>query len=319
MKQIMLPNGRPTTQLGFGCGSLHGGPHTSRSARLIDIAVETGFRHFDVAPSYGLGLAESVLGQSLRGRRHNITVTTKAGIGRSRIGYLLSSLRYVSKPLLSRFPGWSAAASAARKVSAPKGTFDAQGIRKSLEGSLHRLGTEHVDIFLMHEMRVDQVTDRLIDMLLERKADGVVGALGTGTSREDAMAIAATTPALSDVRQFGWDVTKPPLNAPAGSLTITHGAIWPALRQLGELLAADRPLCKEWTAALGVDLSDRVAQADLVLGAALAENPQGIVLVSSQQPVRIRRFVEVASDARWHAKGAKLLELLRRRVGVSTG
>ena len=53
-----------------------------------------------------------------------------------------------------------------------------------------------------------------------------------------------------------------------------------------------------------MDLASPVVLGNLLLAAALAENPDGIVLVHSQQPHRIRRFVAVASDAVWRRRGA---------------
>ena len=69
-----------TTVLGFGCAHLYGVPRSAERLRLLDAAHDAGIRHFDVAPMYGLGLAERELGRFIRHRRDAVVVATKFGI-----------------------------------------------------------------------------------------------------------------------------------------------------------------------------------------------------------------------------------------------
>ncbi len=312
MNTVKLPNGRVTTRLGFGCGPLHGGLQSRQSRRIIDIAFEAGFRHFDVAPSYGLGLAETVLGTALLKRRQDVTITTKAGIPRPQNPLLLSTLRSVVKPLLASLPGWKRASKAAREITIPIGSFDARSIEASLIDSLRRMQTTFADIFLMHEMRPGNATPELLEVLLAHQKTGTIGAIGTGTSRADALAIAGQTPALGAVQQYRWNVCEPPLE-PTASLTITHGAIVPALQTMIELFTTKPALRAEWSAALDLDLAEPTILGDLLLGAALSENPKGLVLVHSHNAARIRRFAAVAEDNHWQAKGAQLAALVAQQ------
>jgi aryl-alcohol dehydrogenase-like predicted oxidoreductase len=48
--------------------------------RLLEAAFDQGVRHFDTAPLYGMGLAEEVLSIFARGRRSDITITSKFGL-----------------------------------------------------------------------------------------------------------------------------------------------------------------------------------------------------------------------------------------------
>ncbi|HKO19656.1 MAG TPA: aldo/keto reductase, partial [Acidobacteriaceae bacterium] len=72
--------GRTTTQLGYGCSSLMGAMGRAESLAILEAAFDAGIRHFDVAPMYGYGQAESVFGEFLVGHRGEVTVTTKYGI-----------------------------------------------------------------------------------------------------------------------------------------------------------------------------------------------------------------------------------------------
>ena len=63
MNQIdFLPIGRKVSQIGLGCGRLVGRSTLIQSARIVETALDLGIRYFDVAPSYGMGTAEEVLG-----------------------------------------------------------------------------------------------------------------------------------------------------------------------------------------------------------------------------------------------------------------
>ena len=54
--------GRRTTRLGFGCSSLMGAMGRKESVAMLEAAFDAGVRHFDVAPMYGFGQAESCVG-----------------------------------------------------------------------------------------------------------------------------------------------------------------------------------------------------------------------------------------------------------------
>ena len=78
LQTLTLPNGRSTTALGFGCASLLRLPEASDRQRLLDLVVDLGICHFDVARLYGLGQAEAELGGLLRRPSAQLTVATVA-------------------------------------------------------------------------------------------------------------------------------------------------------------------------------------------------------------------------------------------------
>ncbi|MDX6643271.1 MAG: D-threo-aldose 1-dehydrogenase, partial [Solirubrobacteraceae bacterium] len=70
MRAVTLPGTEfETTALGFGCAELYRAASAAERRRLLETAHSLGIRHFDVAPMYGLGLAERELGGFARGRR----------------------------------------------------------------------------------------------------------------------------------------------------------------------------------------------------------------------------------------------------------
>src|SRR6266436_1439483 len=73
--------------LGFGCAGLYGLPAKRERRALLEFAYQLGIRHFDVAPIYGLGLAEAELADFI-GTRTDIKVATKFGITPTTVGRL---------------------------------------------------------------------------------------------------------------------------------------------------------------------------------------------------------------------------------------
>jgi D-threo-aldose 1-dehydrogenase len=124
----MLPLGLGTAPL----AGLYVAVDDDVAAATLERAWTLGVRLFDTAPLYGSGLAEQRLGRALRGRpRDAFVVSTK-------VGRLLR-------------PGAPDPVFAGAPALAPVFDLSADGVRRSLEESLERLGLEHVDIALIHD------------------------------------------------------------------------------------------------------------------------------------------------------------------------
>ena len=97
-------HGRTTTRLGFGCSSLMGAMGRRASLAILEAAYDAGIRHFDVAPMYGYGEAESCLGEFLQRHRNQVTVTTKYGIPPGKKSSLIYAARRVAGPIIKTLP-----------------------------------------------------------------------------------------------------------------------------------------------------------------------------------------------------------------------
>ena len=71
--------GTETTAVGFGGAHLVRLPIAAKRAQVLCAAYDGSVRHFDVAPTYGLGYPDSETGRLARGRGDTITVATKFG------------------------------------------------------------------------------------------------------------------------------------------------------------------------------------------------------------------------------------------------
>src|SRR6185295_13486167 len=115
-----------------------------------------GIRYFDVAPSYGLGTAEEVLGAVL-GDSRDVVIATKVGVPRPAYSPRGDLVRRLAKSVLDRVGLLKRlaqnAASRGRPASGerPRYDFSATGIRMSLEESLKKLRRGSIDVLLAHE------------------------------------------------------------------------------------------------------------------------------------------------------------------------
>jgi D-threo-aldose 1-dehydrogenase len=139
-----LGNGGLTfTELGFGAApvaNLYRAISDDDAQATLTAAWDAGVRYFDTAPLYGLGLSETRLNRFLRGRlRHDYVISTKIG----------RLLRATTPERRDGHTKWF-------DVPARNEVFDYSydGVMRSLEFSLERLGLDRVDILYAHDLDV---------------------------------------------------------------------------------------------------------------------------------------------------------------------
>jgi D-threo-aldose 1-dehydrogenase len=159
-----------TIPLVFGGGSIGGlyePVSDEQASQALAAAWAAGIRAFDTAPHYGAGLSERRIGDFLAGRRREeFTVCTK--VGRLLVpatGDVEGAEGFYGTPPLSRVRDYSR-----------------DGVRRSLEASLQRLGLDRIDIALIHDPD-DFMAPALADAypaLAELRSQGVITAIGAG-------------------------------------------------------------------------------------------------------------------------------------------
>ncbi|KRV48392.1 aldo/keto reductase [Wenjunlia vitaminophila] len=164
-----------TTRLAFGSagiGNLYTAVTDDDAARTLSTAWDVGIRSFDTAPHYGLGLAERRLGAFLRERpRAEYTISTKVG------RLLVPTPGNTGDDLANGF----AVPATSRRVW----DFSADGVRRSLDASLERLGLDRVDIVYLHDPddHAEQALREAYPALERLRAEGVVRAIGVGMNQ----------------------------------------------------------------------------------------------------------------------------------------
>jgi aryl-alcohol dehydrogenase-like predicted oxidoreductase len=166
--------GLRVSAVGFGAWQLDnpiwGGPDEAGSIELVQAALDAGCNFFDTAPGYGGGASEYVLGKALKGRREQAVLCTKYG-----------------------------------HADPEQADFTAAGLRPSLEASLHRLQTDHVDLLLLHNPPRDLLDGtRAADLYAELEAlqrEGKLRAFGASidTSHELRTLALTTTSGAAEV------------------------------------------------------------------------------------------------------------------------
>jgi D-threo-aldose 1-dehydrogenase len=182
-----LENILPST-IGFGSapiGNMFRDIPEAEAAATVDAAWNDGIRYFDNAPFYGAGLAEIRMGKILATRpRGEYVISTKVG----RI--VLDELEDVDSRNLGEKAGVFRFGRANKVVD----DYTEDGTLRSIEGSLARLQTDHIEIVWVHDVAQDFYGDEWLGVFetarkgafkaLDRLRDeGVIKAWGLGVNR----------------------------------------------------------------------------------------------------------------------------------------
>lgn len=173
------------TRLGLGAanlGNLYRPMSDDEAWSILETAWVEGIRYFDTAPHYGLGLSERRLGAFLATKpRDQYVLSTK-------VGRLLRAIENEDGALDNQ--DFAVPADFERVWD-----FSADGIRRSLEESLARLGLDRVDILYLHDPErfdLDLADREAYPTLVTMREEGLVDSVGVGSMSVDALVSAAT-------------------------------------------------------------------------------------------------------------------------------
>jgi D-threo-aldose 1-dehydrogenase len=170
------------TELGFGTaplGNLYRAVADDDAHAILEKAWETGVRYYDTAPLYGLGLSETRLNRFLRGKhRDDYVLSTK-------IGRLLEVCPPDRRTGIGKFFDTPSR----REVY----DYSHDGVMRSVEFSLERLGVDRIDILFAHDVdvfthgsraaadaRIDELMRSGYGALVSLRDQGVIKAIGAG-------------------------------------------------------------------------------------------------------------------------------------------
>jgi aryl-alcohol dehydrogenase-like predicted oxidoreductase len=168
--------GLKVSALGFGCweiGGTYGRIDEGAFQRAVVQAIDNGITCFDTAEAYGMGVSEEALARALGGRRNEIVLTTKFGVGYEDMPNRRDSSR-------------------ARVLA-------------SIDRSLQRLKTDHVDVYLVHWPDPNTPLAETMAALDDVVGQGKVRCIGVSNFRlaqiEQAMRLRRV-----DVVQYAWNM-----------------------------------------------------------------------------------------------------------------
>lgn len=160
MKHVSL-GGLDVSRIGLGAMTMAGtyttggGLDDAESIRTIHRALDLGVTHIDTAEIYGPFHSEEIVGKAIKGRRDDVVVATKFG-------------------LVSHAGGGF-------------GVIDsgAGNVKAAVEGSLLRLGTDHIDLYYQHRVDPGTPIEETIGALAELVAEGKVRHIGLSEAGPD--------------------------------------------------------------------------------------------------------------------------------------
>jgi len=143
-------NGPEVSAVGLGCmgmSAFYGGADEAQSIAVIHRALDLGVTLFDTAEMYGPHTNEVLVGKALKGRRNEAFIATKFGINRQ-----------------------------------PDGSAVTDGspanVRRAVEGSLSRLGVDHIDLYYQHRIDPNTPIEETVGAMAELVKEGKVRFLG---------------------------------------------------------------------------------------------------------------------------------------------
>lgn len=143
-------NGPEVSAVGLGCmgmSAFYGGADEAQSIAVIHRALDLGVTLFDTAEMYGPHTNEVLLGKALKGRRDEAFIATKFGINRQPDGSAITD-------------------------GSPA------NVRRAVEGSLSRLGVDHIDLYYQHRIDPNTPIEETVGAMAELVKEGKVRFLG---------------------------------------------------------------------------------------------------------------------------------------------
>lgn len=276
MRTVVCDGIGAVSALGFGCASLGSRVSEKNGRAAIERALAAGITWFDVAPSYGDGNAERILGEALRGT--SAQIATKAGIVAPPVGGAKRFAGLIARPLVDAIPALRPLVRNMRGSAARHIPLDGETIRASLSRSLEGLRRGHVAMLALHGPSLEDVrSEGVIRALADIKSQGLAKQIGIAGSIEafNAAREAGLDAAIAQIANDPFDRAIDHLAMPR-PFTVTHSVfgVAGALDHLKKLMNSAEMRLR----FAGIGYGDPSA---LLLDYAFAANPSGIVLASS--------------------------------------
>ena len=147
-------------------GWFWGGTDENKAIEAIQASVDLGVNLIDTAPIYGFGLAETIIGKAIRGRRDRVLLATKVGLrwNTDRGEFFTHADDQGPRDQPSRYR--------VHKYLGP------DGIAFEVEESLRRLGTDVIDLYQTHWQESTTAIEVTMEALLKLKQQGKIRAIG---------------------------------------------------------------------------------------------------------------------------------------------
>jgi methylglyoxal reductase len=163
-------SGIEASVVGFGAwaigGWLWGGTDEADAVAAIHTAMDAGITLIDTAPAYGFGLSEQIVGKAIAGRRDKVVLATKCGL------------------VWDTTEGTPFGGGQGKEIHRFLGP---DSIRREVNQSLRRLGTDYVDLYQTHWQDPTTPIEETMAALLDLKQRGKIRAIGVSNATVEQM------------------------------------------------------------------------------------------------------------------------------------
>jgi aryl-alcohol dehydrogenase-like predicted oxidoreductase len=213
-------NDLTVSDMGLGCmgmSAFYGTSDEGEAIRTIQRAIELGCTFLDTAEMYGPFKNEELVGKALKDRRDDVVLATKFGIRWEPTD---------DEPMRRVIDGTP------------------ENVRRSVEGSLKRLGTDHIDLYFQHRIDPNTPIEETVGALAELVQQGKIRHIGLSEAAPDTIRRAHATHPITAV-QSEYSLWSRDLEA----------EVLPTLRELGIGLVAYSPIGRGFLAGRFTDPS----------------------------------------------------------------
>ena len=200
-----------------------GGPSDDQAVAMVHRALDAGVNLIDTADVYTAGESERVVGLALRGRRDDVVLATKFGLP------------------MGEHPNQSGAS--------------ARWIKRAVEDSLRRLGTDYIDLYQLHRPDYATDLDETLSALTDLVHQGKLRAIGTSTFPAELIVSAQWAAQQGSHRRF---ITEQPRYSIFNRRPETH--VFPTLQRFGMGALTYAPLASGWLSGRPDPTSGRRAE-----------------------------------------------------------